>query len=149
MVWAMHEQFVVWLLDAGKLLGKTIPPRVNVDSFARHLVTPPPNFHDSRPYLLGAVWAAIDGEQETLKSMSLYGNDLAEAKLFQRLLGRMNVNRIAIRNTDGVEILSISSVGEVSLQAHRGLNHLNAIDALLEFLVDGGYVDWRESGSRF
>lgn len=143
---ALHDEFVEWLLDAGGVIGRTIPPRINVDKLARDLVTPPVAVTEAvggRPYLMGAVWAAVEGDGDALRSVVLYGNDLADARLFQQLLKRINVHRIGVRHLTGKEILGISSVGQVSLQSHRGLAHLKMIDELLTFLEGSGYIDWR------
>jgi hypothetical protein len=143
---ALHDEFVEWLLDAGGVIGRTIPPRIHVDRLARDLVAPSTAVTEKiggRPYLMGAVWAAIEGNGDALRSVVLYGNDLADARLFQQLLKRINVHRVGVRHLTGKEILGISGVGQVSLQSHRGLRHLQMIDELLTFLEGSGYIDWR------
>lgn len=150
MVLGPHADNVNWLLDAGKVLGETVPPRVAVDQLVRDMVAPTSggtNEPAGRQYLLTRIWAAVEGDSSALRSMSLYGDDLMESKLFLHLLSGVNkivinANRAHLQDTDGKEVLSISSVGRVFLQSFTGADQLRSIDALLSYL-DAKYIDWR------
>lgn len=165
-----EKRFLILSLDADTvdsifeiagIAGQIIAPRIAVDTLVRDLVIPPileedkiaqinqPNkieINRGRPYLIGAVWAAIEGHGRSIRSCSFFGDDLAEAKMFRDIMDKLSVTRVGLRDhkTDK-EILSISSIGDITLQTYRGSEHLNAIDELTLYLKSHNYINWRET----
>jgi hypothetical protein len=160
-----EKRFLILSLDADTvdsifeiagIAGQIIAPRISVDTLVRDLVIPPilednltqnkKEINRGRSYLIGAVWAAIEGHGRSLRSCSFFGDDLAEAKMFRDIMDKLSVTRVGLRDhkTDK-EILSISSIGDITLQAYRGPEHLNAIDELTFYLKSHSYINWRET----
>lgn len=135
------------LLERGGVGGHVDSPRVQVDKAARELVFPTKStttLTAGRRYTIGAVYGAVEGYARALRSVSLFGDDLAEAELFQYALNQIIVTRIGLRDpTVDKELLSISSTGAVDFH-FRGVQHLNAIDQLTTFMRTSGYIEWRQ-----
>jgi len=145
------------VLEAAGVGGQVVSPRVDVDRLVHDLVSPPsalvwpdpaqvpPEERGGRPYLIGSIYAGIEGYGRNMRSASFFGDDLAEAKLFKRILGRLSAYRVGVRDpAKEKEILSISGKGEVSLQTYRGKEHLAAIDLFTQFMRLNGMIDWKE-----
>lgn len=140
---ALVEQF----LERGGVAGHIDSPRVQVDKTARELVFPtvdPTAPPAGRRYTIGAIYGAVEGYARALRSVSFFGDDLAEAELFRYALNQIIVTRIGLRDPAvDKELLSISSTGAVDFH-FRGVQHLNAIDQLTSFMRASGYIEWRK-----
>lgn len=146
------------VLEVAGVAGQLIHPRVDVDRLVRELVSPSadlkrvneseiaPEDRGGRPYLLGSIYAGIEGYGRDLRNVAFFGDNLAEAKLFQRVLGNLSAHRLGVRDIVGErkEILSVSGKGEVSLQTYRGAKHLAAIDSFTQFMRLNGLIDWKD-----
>lgn len=153
---AAHNRFILASREAilvEKLLeysgvGDLIDyPRVNVDKLARELVFPSANTKNGivpgRKYAIGAVYGAVEGYARALRTVSFFGDDIAEAELFRYALQQIIITRIGLRDpVIDKELLSISSTGSIDFQ-YRGAQHLNAIDQLTSFMRLSGYIEWR------
>lgn len=100
--------------------------------------------HKPDIYCLSIVYARIDGYGRALRTISLYGSDLAEAKLFHDILPKMVPFRIQLRDIiTGEDILQLGSKGEVSFM-YNGEDTLIKIDKSLIFLTMHGFLIWDE-----
>lgn len=135
------------LLERGGVGGHVDSPRIQVDKVARELIFPTTGDNgptSGRKYTIGAVYAAVEGYARALRSVSFFGDDLAEAELFRYALKQIVVTRIGLRDpkTDK-ELLSVSSSGAVDFH-FRGAAQLNAVDGLTSFMRASGYIEWRQ-----
>jgi hypothetical protein len=98
-------------------------------------------------YSLGIVYARVDGYGRSLRAISLYGADLAEAQLFRDILPKLVPFRTLLRDVrTGNDILQIGSKGEVGFN-YRNPKSLSAVDKALFFLTEKGLLLWdREEG---
>ena len=135
------------LLEQGGVGGHVDSPRIQVDKAARELIFP--STADTatatgRKYTIGAVYATVEGYARALRSVSFFGDDLAEAELFRYALKQIVVTRIGLRDPKiDKELLSVSSSGAVDFH-FRGAAQLNAIDGLTSFMRGSGYIEWRQ-----
>lgn len=97
-------------------------------------------------YALGGVFAKVAGYARSIQSVSIYGSDLADAKLFIELLPKLRPYRVQLRDThSGQVVIAIGNKGELSF-TYRGLQSLRAIDSALAF-ASNKYVRWPEDRS--
>jgi hypothetical protein len=95
-------------------------------------------------YCLSVVFARIDGYGRSLRTISLYGTDLAEAQLFRDILPKLVPYRAHLRDVrTGEEILQVGSKGEVVFN-YRDTATLSKIDKSLLFLTKHGFLVWDE-----
>jgi hypothetical protein len=146
MLVAREAALIEQVLERSLVIGHVDSPRILIDKAVRDLVFPSGDIAPSmagRKYTIGSIYAAVEGYARALRSISLFGDDLAEAELFRYALKQMSVHRAAIRDpaTDK-ELMSVSSNGGVDFH-YKGVAHLNAIDALTSFLRANGYIEWR------
>lgn len=112
-------------------------PRVFVD----RLVTDLANSPDDR-FLMGGVFARIEGYGNSLRSIALWGADVADAELFHRIRANIAPYRVELRDVKrGSQILSISSRGELTFNYDRPELLLD-ITTTLKTLHDEGYIEW-------
>lgn len=134
---ASHAELVHTLLNLAAQRDNVYPPFVDVPRLTHDLAKRPRNF------CLGALFARVDGYGQSIRSLALYGNDLADAKLFTDLLPNLVPYRVHLRDVrTGVEIISVGSRGEISF-LYRGAPSLRAVDQALSFLNRLGYLTWR------
>jgi hypothetical protein len=125
------------LIQRTSLKGGIIAPRVFVD----RLVTDLANSPDDR-FLMGGVFARIEGYGNSLRSIALWGADVADAELFHRIRGNIAPYRVELRDVKrGSQILSISSRGELTFNFDRP-ELLTDITTTLKTLHDEGYIEW-------
>jgi hypothetical protein len=92
-------------------------------------------------YALGGVFAKIAGYARSIQSLSIYGSDLASARLFIELLPKLRPYRVQLRDThSGQVVMAIGNKGELSF-TYRGVQSLRSIDRALAFLSDK-YTRW-------
>lgn len=98
-------------------------------------------------YSLGALFARVEGYGHSVRSIALYGSDLAEARLFTDLLPQLLPYRVHLRDVrTGLELLSVGSKGEVAF-FYRGVQSLRDVDTTLAFLTRSGYITWSLASS--
>jgi hypothetical protein len=143
---AREAALIDQIFEISSVSGHVDSPRILIDKAVRDLVFPAGGTSVSavgRKYTIGSIYAAVEGYARALRSISLFGDDLAEAELFRYALKQMSVHRAGIRDpaTDK-ELMSVSSNGGVDFH-YKGVSHLNAIDALTSFMRVNGYIEWR------
>ena len=125
------------LIQRTSLKEGMIVPRVLVD----RLVTDLANSPDDR-FLMGGVFARIEGYGNSLRSIALWGADVADAELFHRIRGNIAPYRVELRDVKrGSQILSISSRGELTFNYDRP-ELLTDITTTLKTLHEEGYIEW-------
>jgi hypothetical protein len=133
---SVHNELVEYIVNkiGGKIL--TYTPTVNVPSITNDLAKKPGIF------CIGALYAKVEGSGNSLRSIALYGFDIAESKLFIDLLPKITPFRIQLRDIRmGIEILSIGTKGEVVF-FYRNDHSLRDVDRGLSYLNKGKYISW-------
>jgi hypothetical protein len=111
-------------------------PRINVSSLVKDLTSTPES------YLLSAVYAKVEAFGASLRSLSFFGADLADARLFRETLNTCNPYRACLRDIRKKEdVLTIGSRGEVQFH-YRGDSSLVDVDKALAFMTAKNYLDW-------
>jgi hypothetical protein len=95
-------------------------------------------------YCLSSVHARVNGYGRSIRTVALYGDDLAEANLFGEILPRLTpfftmLREIATRR----DVLGIGSRGEITFFYH-GARSLFDAEGCLRYLKAGGYLNWGE-----
>ena len=120
-------------------LARVISPRlvtvsIAVDNLVRKLCQKP------TVYVLSFVHARLPAFGASLRSVSLYGDDLAEASMFRDHVGLMNFFTCGLRRAvGGPELLRLGADGTVSFyltDPHRVLE----VEGVLSFLRQEGYL---------
>jgi hypothetical protein len=136
-----HAQLVDRLLTLAGIKEAIRAPSVDIARVVDDLTK------DPQRYCMSALHARIDGYGLALRSIALYGLDLADAALFRELLPNILPYRVTLRDAAvRSDALSIASRGEVAFQ-FQGEASLRGVDQALRFLSRGGYVDWRTGGA--
>jgi hypothetical protein len=146
-----REGLVQKLFERLGIAGHIESPRIGVDQLARDLVFPPlqpeSDKGSGRKYLIGAMWASVEGYARTLRTVQAFGDDLAEASLFREILQQSVVTRLGLRDPrSDKDLLSINSAGDLELR-FRGATHLNTVDTLTRFMRANGYIEWRDGST--
>lgn len=93
-------------------------------------------------YCLGAVQARVDGYGRSLKAMSLYGMDLADAQLFRDILPKLVPHYVHLHDVrTGSEIIRVGNQGKIKFSYH-GKESLLEVDKALLYLSKHGYLQW-------
>ncbi len=93
-------------------------------------------------YCLGNVHSSIDGYGRSLQKISLYGADLAEAKMFREILPKLVPYRAQLRDIKKRnEVLQIGTKGDIGFYCHSQRN-LKEVDKALLFLTKQGFLSW-------
>jgi hypothetical protein len=130
------QEVVSYVLKETTLVGGVTSPAVNVAKLVGDLASTP----DS--YSLGTVHARVDGYGHSLRSLVMYGDDLADARLFRDVLSRIAPYRVSLRDVlTKDELLTIGSRGDVGFHC-RGVKTLAEVDKALGFLSSRGYMAW-------
>ena len=116
--------------------AKTLSPSIDVPRIVRELADKP------EAYVMSAAWARVDGYGQALRTIVMYGTDLAEAKLFRSMLSEIVPYRVTVRNIrTHHDALTIGSRGEVAFH-YRGTISLQEVDQALRFLSAQKYLHW-------
>ena len=130
------SDIVPFLLKELRYSSRLTAPVVDVVMLAAELAKRPGE------YCLGVVWARVDGFGESLRTIALFGSDLAEARLFLDLLPLMRPFRVTLKHVrSGADILSIGAGGGVSFGFHDQ-HSLRDVDACLAYLNRRRLVAW-------
>jgi hypothetical protein len=135
-----HQTVVQAFLRSCRLETVIEYPRVDIVKLVE--IVSKPSDSQGRAYRLGAVFAAVEGYGQKLKTIAFWGEDIGEATLFQDMMPAVLPFRAALRDvrTDR-EIASIGSGGEVSFY-YRGLGHLDQTDRLFRYLTNIKTISW-------
>lgn len=91
-------------------------------------------------YCLGGVWARVEGYGQSLRTMGVFGNDLADTALFKELLSTLSCYQLRLRDVRrNTEVLTVGSRAEIGLTYTSPKNLVDA-EAALGFLSKRGYV---------
>ena len=133
-----HEELVGIFLELVKWRNYVQPANIKVYNLVKELTEKPDR------YCLGIVYARVDGYCRSLRTISLYGADLAEAQLFRDILPKLVPFRTQLREVrTGSEILQVSFKGEVSF-SYNNTNSLIEVDQALHFLTTHGFLIWEQ-----
>jgi hypothetical protein len=128
----LDEQLIV--RSKGKIAA--IRPTIDIPKLVKELTDVPGR------YVMGALYARVEGFGQTLRSMSLYGTDLAASSLFTEILPMLVSHRVVLKDiSTRMDTLSVASRGEVSFQ-YSGLRSLRAVEQTLSFLSNHHYIEW-------
>lgn len=118
------------------LANDAFSPTIAVDRLVRKL------FSEPGAYAAGVLYARTFGSGRSLRSLSLYGDDLAQADLVRSIIGSIYPFRVHLRKvTLSHEVLGISSQGEVNF-LYRGTESLEEADLALGYISSAGFIDW-------
>lgn len=142
LVASVDRAVVEFLVSEG--LGASGPAQlkrvqVAVDRLVNELVQRPPD------YALFFAHARAPAFGASLRAVSFYGDDLAEASWFRDAVSVMTFHSCGLRNPAGQELLRVWSDGRIALNtgdfehAYDGL-HLNEVEKVLTFLRDNKYL---------
>lgn len=96
-------------------------------------------------FSIGSVVTRIDGHGGSMRTMIIYGNDLASASTFtEHIVPVSDPYRIMLRKKGGSEILSISDKGEVTVDIYTNSLKLNLreIDNAIREINRLGHLSW-------
>jgi hypothetical protein len=107
---------------------------IGVDQLVKSLTQKPTT------YVLSFAHAKVPAFGAVLRSISFYGEDLAEASLFRQHLGLMVFHTCGLRDArGGVEILQLGSDGSVSFYLSRP-KKVFEVEEVLRYLRKAGYL---------
>jgi hypothetical protein len=114
-------------------------PRVNVGAVVSNLTGAG---IEGREYRMGMLFGSLEGYGRSLRTIGLWGDDIADAKFFHEVRDRISAYRVSLRDTKtDREVASIGSQGELSF-FYRGLSHLDQADRLLTYLTRLSAITW-------
>ena len=136
MMVATAHDVITHVLKESSLVGRVSTPNVNVAKLVRDLSSTPDT------YSLGTVYARVDGYGQSLRSVVMYGDDLADARLFRDVLPRIAPYRVSLRHVlTKNELFTIGARGDVGFHC-RGPESLDDVDKALTFLSTRNYMSW-------
>jgi hypothetical protein len=135
-----HAELVDVLLEKAHLSRNVYRPDIDVARLVNDLAQEPGK------YSIGAVYARIEGQGQSLRTTRFFGNDLGESDLFRRLLREIAPYRATLRDVvKRVETASIGSKGEIGF-TYTGPSSMHDADIALRFLSERGYLNWEVEG---
>jgi hypothetical protein len=130
-----HAPVVETLVDRTQSRPRVFCPAVDIPRLVTDLI-------DTRAFAMGAIHARVEGPGQQLRTMSLYGSDVADSNLLIELLPKLTPYRVNLRRkAGGKELFSVGSRGEASFNYH-GKASLEDVDEVLDFLHTHHYIDW-------
>ncbi|MGZ8174270.1 MULTISPECIES: hypothetical protein [Methylobacter] len=130
------KEVLAHLLRIAGMENRVASPTIDVTKLVSTVVEHP------KDYALSRVYARIDGYGQSFRSISMYGSDLADAKLFRDIAPRVAPYRVTLRSQIHHEdVLTVSSRGEVGFM-YRGSNSLRQVDDALRFLAQNKFMNW-------
>ena len=107
---------------------------IAVDSLVKDLTVHP------TVYAMSFVHARVPAFGTSLRAISFYGEDLADASLFRESASLMNFYTCGLRSVNGGgEIVRLGSDGTISFYM-RGSEDVQAVEEALHFLRSHGYL---------
>lgn len=127
---------VMHLLELAGLSGLVASPNIDIPRLVADLAAEPAD------YVLGSVFARVEGYGNSLRSMILYGADLADARLFREILPRIQPYRVGLRDVrTRDDVATIGARGDLAF-VFRGAPSVREIDLLLNYLSKQRYLSW-------
>lgn len=118
-------------------------PRVDIRRVVDHLAYG--DAGNGREYRMGVLFASLEGYGRALRTIGLWGDDIADARFFNEINSELTPYRVSIRDVrSDREVASIGSQGEVNFY-YRGFAHLDQIDRLFKYLTNLNAIAWSRS----
>lgn len=140
-----HSEVVQQFITRNRLARSIERPVIDIGGVVRESIFPStPEFSaGASSYKMGALYASVDGFGRSVRTISLFGDDLANAGVVRDMLKYLNPFRVALRETrNEQEVLSISTQGEISFY-FRGAASLDGVDKALAHVRRGNFIHWR------
>ncbi|MEC5407571.1 hypothetical protein VOM14_18650 [Paraburkholderia sp. MPAMCS5] len=141
---SIHSDIVQQFLGRMRLTKNVERPLIDVAGLVKDSVFP-----DGDPsvatttYRMGSLYASVDGYGRSVRTLSLFGDDLGSAGLVRDILKHLNPYRVTLREVRSEqEVLSLSTQGEISFY-YRGATSLEAVDKALSHVRRGNFIHWR------
>jgi hypothetical protein len=144
MVVSVQAEVVQHFIVLERLSQMVEKPRVGVGEIVKDSFYPEesPERQGAR-YRLGAIYASVEGFGRSLRNMSIFGDDLANAALLRQILPQLNPNRVTLRHIKTeMEVLSVNAQGEISFY-YKNSTSLSELERALAFLRKNQYLTWR------
>ena len=142
MLLASHNSAVEAFLRRSRIESLIEYPRIDIPVVVRTLAEG--EDERGREYKMGAVFGTVEGQGRPLRTMALWGDDLAGAGIFSDLLALITPYRVSFRDYRSErEVASVGSQGEVSLY-FRGVLHLDQTDRLFRYLSKRHLIHWSQ-----
>jgi hypothetical protein len=126
------------ILDAEGIYGRGVPLRrigIAVDALVKGIAREPGE------YLLSRVDAKVPGYGTSLRSITLYGEDLGEARLFREQLPHLQCYACGLRYArGGTEICRLVNRGGISFR-YSGESSLRAVEQAIGFVSKNQYLE--------
>lgn len=140
-----HSEVVQRFITHNRLARLIERPMIDVAGLVRESVFPSANEQTPNlsSYRMGALYAAVDGFGRSVRTISLFGDDLASAGVVREILKYLNAFRVTLREARSEqEVLSVSTQGEISFY-YRGASSLEGVDKALAHVRRGNFIHWR------
>lgn len=120
------------MLSNSELHSILKPCYIAVDAFVKSILF-------NKAYILTSLGCFYKGTNEALKSVLLYGEDIADADLFSKNSSLLNIYRVGIRET-GIydELISLSSDGLLNFNYNK--SYLLHINNLFKYLKENNFL---------
>ena len=115
-------------------------PTVDIPKLMNDLVARPRKIQE---YSVGAVYAKVHGYGQSLRTIILYGDDVASASLFEKdILPKAKPYRLALRKNKWRQVISIGDKADVAFP-YRDTNSLKDVDDVIKVIgIERGHLDW-------
>ncbi|HKY35310.1 MAG TPA: hypothetical protein VJN18_05180 [Polyangiaceae bacterium] len=131
-----HSSLPEQLLTHAGLWRSLSRPTIDVAGLVRGITEKPGQ------YSISTLYARVDAFGHALRTIALFGTDLANARLFRDMLPQLSPYRATLRDVrTRHEILTVGSRGEVGFHFAGG-NSLARVDAALAFISQTGHMTW-------
>ena len=136
LVASTHVELLDHILKATKLKARVEAPAVKVSALMETLT------RDPGEYMLSALYSRIEDQGQSLRSMTLFGADLASSRVFRDLIPHMSPYRATMRDpVRQDDVLTIGSRGDVAFM-FRGATSLSRVTRALRWLRTHNLILW-------
>jgi hypothetical protein len=140
-----HSDIVQQFISRNRLARLVERPVIDVAGLVKESLFPKNQEQtpSSSTYRMGALYAAVDGFGRSVRTISLFGDDLGSASIVRGMLEFLNPFRVTLRDIRSEhEVLSISTQGEINFY-YRGATSLDGVDKALGYVRRGNFIHWR------
>lgn len=140
-----HSDVVQEFINSNRLSRLVERPVIDISGLVKELVFPGGDEQaaGTAGYKMGALYAAVDGFGRSVRTISLFGDDLGSAAMVRDVLKYLNPFRVTLRDArNEQEVLSISTQGEISFY-YRGMPSFESVDKALAHVRRGNFIHWR------